>query len=200
MKGGTPVKVEAMTVFDRMMNLRLGLMEMIIPLERQHGVWYPETLPADMYTRQGQMLAKEHAYRVTEELLGEVLEAQSLSDRLGELTDSFLFYLSFCVIVGVRPDPNYWAERGELSSTLTSVELAALVMNSLMLATNMLKARPWRRDFDLPDLQKFDQHVQMAGCYLWRLFRSSGVTTWKQLEGLYLEKHENAIRRLQSGY
>lgn len=184
--------------FGRMLALRLGLMQQIIPVEREHGLWYPDSFPVDLGTRQGQMLAKEMAYRYCEELMGEVLDSQDLKDRQGELTDAFLFFLSFCVVVGVTPSENYWPS-GPVPGA-TSVELAALSASSLMAATNMLKARPWRRAFDAPDPTKFEPLVQFTGYYLWKLFKHSDVTTLERLEELYLEKHNNALQRLATGY
>lgn len=185
--------------FGRMLNLRLDLMNQIIPLEREHGVWYPDSFPADLGTRQGQMLAKEHAYRFLEELVGEVLDARTVEDRQGELTDAFLFFLSFCVVVGVKPHTHYWQGKTEFSSTDLHGIVAA-TGNLLMGATNMLKARPWRRVFDEPNSSDFEDRVQLAGNLLWKCFRASGVTSLERLEELYLEKHNSALQRLATGY
>lgn len=163
-------------------------------------------IKTNIQTAKGQVVIKDFAWRVTEELT-EADEAKNLFTLSGkkewvgselklhyteEVTDALHFFVELAIIAGYK------------SSDFT-ISKAALNVNSydviyqLGLACNCLKNKKWKKSQMLTDVPKFTGYIQQAFDNLISLFYAEGLTDIDVYQ-MYFKKNSVNHFRIRSKY
>lgn len=148
-------------------------------------------------TQRGQILIKDFAWRVTEEL-AEAWEAKEINEEhfKEELADALHFLVELTIIAGynstflVNPEGALIADK--------DTEAWAIVYN-LGLMCNTLKNKPWKQSQMLTDEPKFKEYLQKAWLALLKLLYWY-MGSYNQIYLYYFKKHKVNEFRVRSKY
>lgn len=179
------------------------------PIEKANGLSQTDDVPVSLHDRFGQARLKDFAWRVTEEL-AEALEAFEHNNYvhfIEELADGYHFLTELSILTGLTADaisPSRTIDKLDdvfvLSPDFINPQKGAwAVTQSLGLAMNCLKCKPWKQTHLLTDVSKFkglivDAHINYAG-----LCRVAGMTPG-DLFAIYFKKSEVNNWRMRTGY
>jgi len=183
--------------FDSMLAGQRALMALYAPIDRRNHVHVPEH-PVDLDDRLAQIRLKDLAWRLNEELMGEVLSAPE-SMRLEEVVDAVHFYLELHLTAGgsTDPSPMTYSFQGDRPAMRPAVGDAA---SYLALTMHALKNRPWKQELRETDRELFFGRLQGLGFCMGRLAYSVGINSEAELAERYFEKQQTNLRRIRDGY
>lgn len=160
-------------MFNQIWDKQKELMEKFDQIERENGLHeMPKYMPFEIDCKFSQARVKNFAQRVTEELC-EATKAFSDGDLElfdEELADAYHFLIELMILCGVKPNDDLpelfkshetmmGIDREENEPILDEQEVRELtydVVETLHLATNELKNRPWKKTFKKSSTTSFN--------------------------------------------
>ena len=166
------------------------------------------TIPYDLNDKRNQHRIKDFAWRVTEELTEatECLGQQDKTHFLEELIDALHFMVELLINVGVTPEALIECQGDKMDylfSRIPKMEdmtyTTYLVIESLGLAMNCLKNKPWKQTNMLTDEEAFYTKLIKAFFMLIELLISAGLTA-ETATIMYFNKSDVNRFRIRSQY
>jgi hypothetical protein len=165
-------------IFDR----QKELIEKYDVIEKNNG-FLVLPYPVDLQDKHAQSKLKDFAWRITEEF-AESTGAHSDEHRLEELIDALHFFVELNILSGYYPSISY----DDVYLLDTDEPHPYLVIESIGMAMNCLKNKPWKQTHMLTDVKKYYLHLYNAWCEFFRLLKSEGLTE----EDLYILYYKKA--------
>ena len=171
-------------------------------IERNNGFRIQSMVPAELDDRHDQLRIKELAWRVTEEIAeaSRALSYGSPSDYHMEISDVIHFLVELMIVSGLTPesDPELSLEQAYLKARQgggppvqsTLQELWFAVVESLGLAMNQLKNRPWKEKSRETDRPEYFNQLRLTFFNLVTVCVESEVESPEMFHQLYFRKNE----------
>lgn len=214
---------------DRLVNIFNAQRQLMIkydPIEAQNGALFTAEVPVDIQSREGQMRLKDFFWRITEEL-GEVFDASVMhgptsGEVAEELSDVLHFFAETFILAGadplvvatqamadqVRPIPLLGdtldvllsiADPEQASPRVTLAPHLWKIVAYLAMASNMLKARPWKQTYVQTDTVAFTNQLVYAFLELLLILKMLGFDG-NGIEQLYFNKNAKNHNRVKENY
>jgi len=200
---------------DRMFARQMELMTKYHSIEESNGLLISPDIPVDIHSAKGQFRLKDFAWRITEEL-GEALEAFLKHPKIREhyneeLSDALHFLIEFTILADIAPDTFKVGEMDKLDIIFSSAWVATSrqyfslcrdvgrVVESLAVACNCLKNKPWKNTQMMTDVDYFKKKVVDVWFRFAELCQRSGINS-SMLFDLYFRKSEVNKFRQRSNY
>ena len=156
------------------------------PLEQENGYPEPPHPPLDLSLRDHQQRLRMCCWWIVEEW-GEYFDAPD-HEVASELSDILHFTVEACLLVGIKP------EDFDLNSTITSTDFSLVVY--VIRAAQRLKAKPWKKQYNPPDLEFIQSQFKQALISLIQLIESDGFDP----HSIYFIKNKENKERIKAGY
>lgn len=178
-----PTDFSKLDRLDWIFKAQMELTEKFLPIEMGNGRATAD-YPVDINSRVGQIVIKDFLWRITEEIV-EALDSTDRTDRIEELADVLHFITELCLLIGVR-----LSEKGDDSDDrLIAItkhqtkdigisdasDQAMLVISFLGKAGNLLKGRPWKREYPDTDMASLKGYIVNAYHAVIGMFVNEGL-------------------------
>jgi len=180
-------------MLQKVFEFQRSLMEKLAPVETELG-YTPPPVPLDFTSRAGQDWFRLMSWYLQEEMV-EVWTAtpQSLSE---ELADCLHFAVELCILAGITSDRIEALRQADQYEGLPWTYQMLDVSIALGLAVNMLKAKHWKRNPQVTDLEQFQAQVAQVLYRLLMVIRHQG----HDFHAIYMAKHRTNEERIQNKY
>lgn len=170
-----------------------SLMETLKPVEISLGYPVPP-VPLDLNDRAHQQHFRLMAWFLVEELV----EAKigSSDDFPEEMADALHFAVELCILADIKPSTVESRLAAAMFEFYPTVHTFMDVITYLGRAVNLLKAKPWKKNPQLPGIITVQYHLGFALVTLLQMFYQAGIDP----ETEYFKKHKINEVRVQEGY
>lgn len=183
-------------------------------IEKKNGLLQTETFPMNLHDRFCQARIKDFLWRTTEEL-AESLEAlrETLDDEhvKEEVIDALHFHTENCIQCGLTAedimdsmdayDFSFMIQEQQILAKGSDVHMLFLgAVESLGLAGNCLKNKPWKQDHKLTDIVKFTDKMCNAYENIIAILTVGFKMSAEDIFDMYFRKHAVNQFRQRSGY
>lgn len=215
---------EVIDKFEAIFARQRELMEKYHHIEVASGLLQTEDCPVNLHSKEGQARLKDFSWRVTEEL-AEAMESYRAGDIEHfheELVDALHFLVEQHILSGLSPQDYIsdilgapremdskcsmdilWAEVSSQDIEIEHLKRVDYMMMTLIetigLAMNCLKNKPWKQSHILTDISKFKELMVVAMYRYILLMKGLGLSA-EDVYNLYFRKSEVNKFRQRSNY